>query len=212
MGLINPPMSCPGVPAIFGLRQGAQLVRIHSDTLGPLEFNPNPATDPLKGGRFDSLAPNESFLYAGETYGVAVAEMLLRDVGTTPSPVILPAAKLRGRRISFLKTTVDLSLVDMTTTAALNQLGPGLLLISTEAFEYEQTRKWGERIRQWLPDVAGFVWPSRRLREQHALVLFDYGGRLPVNALRLTSTQRLDAPLPRGWIRSFLLKHNLTVT
>ena len=212
MSLIDPPASCSGTPAIFTLRSGKQLVRVHSNSFGPLDFNPNPATDPLKGGRFDSLAAGEPFFYAGETYEIALAEALLKDVGTTPPPVIIPAAKLQGRRISFLETTVSLSLVDMTTTEALDQMGAGLLLVYTEAFEYGQTRKWGERIREWLPNVAGFVWPSRRLREQHAVVLFDYGGRLPANALRLVSTQRLDAPVPRGWVRSFLLKHNITVT
>ena len=49
------------------LNAGTVWWRMHSDAFDPTTFNPTSATNPFRGGRFDSSDGSYSYLYAGES-------------------------------------------------------------------------------------------------------------------------------------------------
>jgi hypothetical protein len=110
-----PPPRYDGQPSQFILSAGTRLTRVHSHRFAVTDFNSNLAQSSLQGGRFDATPEDPyGFFYAAEDDMTAVSEALLRDLFIDDRGArLLPRAALRARKISWLTTTIDLTLVDL---------------------------------------------------------------------------------------------------
>jgi hypothetical protein len=177
----EPPDRCPGTPIVERLPPSWPLYRVHSDHFLSTAFNPTPANNPYRGGRFDSVDGSYAYLYAGEDENVAIAETLLRELPSDGPARFVPFAKLKGKLLSHLRTTVELTLTNLH-GSGLRQVGQDDgWLTSCDASEYAMTRWWAKAIRSWAPDTSGFVWRSFRDDDRLAYILFD--DRTPPGAL-----------------------------
>ncbi|MBI5478184.1 MAG: RES family NAD+ phosphorylase [Deltaproteobacteria bacterium] len=200
----DPPGACPGTPVCETLGMGTSVIRIHLNAYAANEFNPTPATSPVKGGRFDHTSPGEAFLYAGETLETAVAEALLRDLPPQPAPRVIPFAQVQGRSVSRLRTRRNLELLSLH-GRGLSQLGQDSWLTSCDACDYPITRRWATAIRRWAPGAAGFVWRSRRLQDELAYVF--YSTRVGPKGFEVKATRRADQGAGLDEIRQILAAH-----
>lgn len=171
------PSDCPGTPRIDTLKKGEYLYRIHLANYEGNQFNPNPTTNHLKGGRFDTTELGTAFFYAGEDLETAVAEVLMRDLPADISNRIVPFGKVKNRRISKLMLERDLEIVSLF-NGGLFELGLDPYFTKCDAYEYEHTREWGKMIRIWAEDkhkfkAAGFKWRSRRHEGKFSFVLYS---------------------------------------
>jgi hypothetical protein len=204
-----PPVACPGHPVRHQLAAGSVLYRMHSATFGPAEFNPTIANHPLKGGRFDSNDGRYAYLYAGDSWHVAIAETLVRDLPPGPSPPrIIQFSRVKERKLSEVRLERSLELVNLF-GAHLGHVGQDPWLTKCGAAEYSLTREWANAIRRWVPTAHGFVWRSFRDEDRYAYVLF--GDRVPAGAL--TGTVKMDADSGAGLllVRAVLQQHNVTL-
>ena len=169
-----PPERYEGAPRRFLLRAGTRLTRIHSAAFGVSEFNPTVARTDLQGGRFDATPADEyAFLYAAEDDTTAVSETLLGDLPIDERGArLLPAARLAGLRISWLRTTRDLELVNLRSGRDLAAVGQDTWLTTTPAAEYAMTRRWASAIRSWARWAGGLTWRSNREPDGYAHVFF----------------------------------------
>lgn len=159
----------------------SRLERIHSSSFGGVQFNPT-VPQPGRGGRFDTIDGDYSFLYAGEGVATAVEEVLLRDIPQVVGQARqLPRAQLENRKLSDLSTACDLPLVDLRTRGGLGAVGQDQWLVRCGSAEYPCTREWARAIRSWDDEAAGFVWKSRCETGTDAYVFF--GDRLEADAL-----------------------------
>jgi len=92
--------------------------RIHATTRGAADLNPTPSPRVRKGGRFDSLDGRYAYTYLGDNPAAAVAETLCRTLPVDQSPRLIPRAQIIGRVLSELRTTRDISVVDLTGTGS----------------------------------------------------------------------------------------------
>ena len=129
------------------------------------------------GGRFDAtLGDAYPFLYAADDDATAVSEMLLRDIPSDErGDRFLPAARLRGLKIGWIRVTRELELVSLRSGADLAAVGQDTWLTTTA--EYAVTRQWASAIREWAPWAQGLTWRSRREPDGFAYLLF--GDRCP---------------------------------
>lgn len=186
------------------------LVRVHSVSFGPAEFNPNTSPTAEAGGRFDSLGGEYSHLYAGEDDDVAIAEALLRHVPfPSDGPRQLPRRALENLVLSRLRTSRELWVVSLR-GADLGHINQDVWLTKCEAADYVETRQWAVAIRTWAPDASGFVWWSRRDEDHLAYVLF--GDRTPRECLALEGdVLTIDGGPGLVLVRRSLLRHNVVV-
>jgi hypothetical protein len=167
-----PPSVCPGKPVIDTLPAGTSLYRVHSRAFGSTVFNPTKAADPHKGGRFDSNDGSYAYLYAGQDFSTAIAEVLIRDLPSGPVPPrVIPRAQLRDRMLSELRVEEPLSLVSLR-GADLGHVGQDAWLTKCSALYYSETREWAKAIRGWAAGAQGMVWRSCRDEDRFAYVLF----------------------------------------
>lgn len=194
MANVMPPRAYSGVPALTSLPAGTVLFRIHPAGRPADAFNPAPSHRYYGGGRFDATADDRyPYLYAGESAGVAIAEALLRDLPFDETGVLqLPLARVRGRRISAVRTAAELTLVSLRSAADLAAVSQDPWLTTCGPASYAQSRHWAHWIRQQAPAAAGYAWMSRREPAQQAFVLF--GDRVPPGAI----TAADDPGLPPG--------------
>lgn len=194
-----PPRDYIERPELDRLPMGTILYRVHKKDFSADSFNPIPSHRYYGGGRFDSTADDAySYLYAGQTIGVAVAETLLRDLVFDDSgSYVLPPKVYEGRRISAVRTTSDLELVSMRTRPQLSSVAQSPWITNCEPRDYAQTRHWGHWIRSKAPTAAGYVWNSRQEPSSSAYVLF--GDRFVGNMVE----NILDADLPAGAAADF---------
>lgn len=179
----KPPATLQTAPALVTVPTGTVLFRVHQASFPADSFNPGPSHRYYGGGRFDSTADdNYGYLYAGEQVATAVAETLLRDLPVEDSGTrVLPRVRVRGRKISAIATTTDVSLVNMTSAVGLASVAQDPWLTWADPRDYAQTRHWGHWIRSQVPTAQGYVWPSRREPPTRAFVLFE--DRLPAGAI-----------------------------
>ncbi|MDE0116747.1 MAG: RES family NAD+ phosphorylase [bacterium] len=189
----HPPPRYQGTPHRYLLREGTTLTRIHGSLFGAGEFNPTVASSPFGGGRFDSTPGDEyGCLYASEDDATAVCETLLRDLPADDyGSRILPDTRLRGLRMSRLRTTYHLELVALRTGKDLAAIGQDTWLTAAPASKYAATRQWATAIRTWSPWAAGLTWRSHREPEGFAYVFF--GDRCPNGCFE---EEDRDLPLP----------------
>lgn len=167
-----PPKAPPGDPQIVTVARGTLLYRIHDVRYDSTAFNPTVPAGRFSGGRFDSIRPDEPFLYVSASVEAAVCEVLLRQVPTSATLRRVPRAGLRGKRLATLRAKADLQAVSLR-GAGLSALGQDAWLTSCEAHEYESTRRWSDAIRGWAPDADGFEWRSRRNQELMSYIFFE---------------------------------------
>jgi hypothetical protein len=159
------------------------LFRVHPKQYDAHVFNPMPSHRYYGGGRFDATDDDAySFLYAGQSVDVAIAETLLRDL--VPNDVgvrQLPRPKVAGRRISSIEVAVDLDVVSLRSAEDLGAVAQDTWLTMSDPRDYAQSRHWGHWIRTVAPAASGYVWKSKRDPVLDAYVLF--GDRTPASAL-----------------------------
>ncbi|WEO94404.1 RES family NAD+ phosphorylase [Streptomyces sp. FXJ1.172] len=163
----------PMTPVCHILPAGTVLWRCHEARYAAGEFNPNVAHEFFKGSRFDPTGQDPyPYLYAALDPVTALSEVLLRSVEFGDAGVrLIPWAQASRYVLSALRTTADLSLVDLTTAEALAAVWQDDWLIDTE--EYAGTRYWVRVIRERCPKVQGLWWTSKRCRPRRALQLFQ---------------------------------------
>lgn len=156
------PTSSSGVPLTEDLPVGKILWRIHRSRFHSTEFNQQPVTNPYAGGRFDSVAGDYSYLYAGDSVHGAVVETLLRDIplANAGEPRVLPGVALKGRLLSRVVVARPIKLVSLH-GPGLSMIGQDGWLTNCDAMDYVFTRTWAQAIRGWVPNAAGFAWRSR---------------------------------------------------
>ena len=184
------------------------LTRLHSAQFGVTDFNPTVARGVFAGGRFDATPEDEyAFLYAAGDDATAVSEALLRDIPIDERGArLLPASRLSGLRIGWLRTTRALQLVSLRSGADLAAVGQDPWLTTASADEYEMTRRWAAAIRGWAPWAQGLTWRSRREPEGFAYILF--GDRCPdaclEEAVRGTPLQLTERNIESGFGRLYV--------
>lgn len=204
MANAQPPAAYAGTPALTLLPAGTVLLRVHQTAFPPASFNPSRSHRYYGGGRFDSTDDDRyPYLYAGESVGVAIAETLLRDLPFDSTGIRqLPLAKIRGRRISAVRTTADLEIVSLRSAADLGAVAQDPWLTTCDPRDYAQSRHWGHWIRSHAPAAAGYVWMSRREPTQRAFVLFGdrgaAGAIMAVTDPRVPPGDEADFDTPGG--------------
>ena len=108
-------------------------------------------------------------------------------VGPTP-----PRSSFAGRRISAIRTTIDLDLVTLRTGADLDAVAQDSWLTTCPPPQYPQSRYWAHWIRGHAPGAAGYVWLSLREPGTSSYVLLE--DRAPTRAVVDTS----DPAVPSG--------------
>ncbi|WP_251095555.1 RES family NAD+ phosphorylase [Streptomyces sp. Caat 7-52] len=173
MGRQIPPEGVPMNPVRHRLPAGTVLWRCHEEQYTAAEFNPNVAHEFFKGSRFDPTAKDPyPYLYAALDPVTALSEVLLRSVEFGADGVRqVPWAQASRYALSAVRTTAELSLVDLTTAEGLAAVWQDDWLIDTE--EYAGTRYWVRVIRERCDDAQGLWWTSKRCRPRAALQLFQ---------------------------------------
>jgi hypothetical protein len=206
----TPPPACPGKPHEETLAAGTVLYRLHSANFGPIAFNPTKSDDPLKGGRFDSHEGTYSYLYAGSSYAIAIAETLARDVPPGPIPPrLIPRAAVTARQLSKIVVQSGLRLVRLHGGPALGQVGQDSWLTKSPAVDYALTRLWAKAIRGWAAWAHGFVWRANRDENGFAYILF--GDRAPSGSIAGTIEHSADTGTGLILVRSVLSAHNVVL-
>ncbi|ACY96986.1 RES family NAD+ phosphorylase [Thermomonospora curvata] len=205
---------CP-TPYLYTLPAGSRLWRVHKKERKPTDFNPRPARIKREGGRFDgTTADPYPYYYAALDADVALVETFLRDLPFThEGNRLIVQKKVRGRRISAVETTMDLSLVDLLSGEALAAVAQDTWLIHALPEHYHLTRQWASWIREHAPQAQGMIWPSKREGAQPALVLFGDEGRCPPDALRVVPDAGADFDDPAGfaWLNERLAPYRAHV-
>ncbi|MFJ7208057.1 RES family NAD+ phosphorylase [Streptomyces sp. NPDC098789] len=191
-----PPTGLPMEPLTRTLPAGTRLWRLHLDRYEAAEFNPKLAHEFFRGSRFDATEKDPyPYLYAALDPVTALSEVLLRSIEFDDATGIrlVPWAQASRYRLSVLRTTAELSLVDLTTAEGLAAVWQDTWLVDCEEEDYAKTRYWARLIREHSARADGLLWQSKRCRPRAALQLFGdrcAGGPLltePDAALRLAS-------------------------
>lgn len=147
-----------------------------------MQFNPTVPRDDLRGGRFDAIGDDPyPFLYAAEDDATAVSEVLLRDVPSDEHGArLLPQASLSPLSIGWLRTMLDMELVNLRSGRDLAAVGQDSWLATCPAADYAGTRLWASAIRRWAPWARGLTWRSHREPDGFAYIFF--GDRCPLGS------------------------------
>ncbi|MEV8624444.1 RES family NAD+ phosphorylase [Streptomyces sp. NPDC051079] len=192
-----PPSGARMRPVVHELTAGTRLWRLHLHRYGGQEFNPRLAHEFFRGSRFDGTEQDPyASLYAALDPVTALSEVLLRsvDFDDATGTRLVPWAQASRYRLSVLRTTEDLTLVDLTTAEGLAGVWQDSWLVDCEEPDYPKTRYWARLIRRHCPEPAGLLWQSKRCRPRPALQLF--GDRCEEKRLRAEpeAALRLDDP------------------
>ncbi|WP_086791985.1 RES family NAD+ phosphorylase [Streptomyces thermovulgaris] len=196
MALQVPPDGVPMEPILTVFPAGTLIWRLHSNRYGPTEFNSRLAHGYFKGNRFDAMEPDGyPYLYAALEPVAALAEVFLRsrEFESRTAIRMIPWAQASRYRLSAVRTTVDLALVDLTTAEGLAAVWQDEWLVDCEEREYDKTRYWVQLIRKHSTAAQGLYWTSKRCRPRRALQFF--GDRCGPEPLARTPEEvyRLDS-------------------
>lgn len=187
---------------------GTALWRVHSTRFPAAVFNPTPATNPLRGGRFDTIDGKYGCLYAAKAREAAVAEVLVRDIPVDGKARVLPRVMLRDRLLTRIAVKTSLLVVSLH-GPDLGHVGQDSWLTKCEKAEYALTRAWGAALRKWAPDAAGFVWRSKRDEDWLAYVFFEDRLPSPQAIVKVGRSLHLDSPRGFEFVRKILARHNV---
>ena len=190
-GYSPPPADLPGHPVELLLKAGTPLWRVHAAAFTGVEFKPVAPKSGYEGGRFDALLDGDPYLYAGDTASCAIAELWDRNLGPSNSGRFIPRATLVGRALSEIKTTVDLTLIDVSYPSA-SQFGQTVWFTMCDAHEYGLTRVWTEWLRRKAAPHAGFRWRSRRDLDRYSYVFYEKQVPAGPSVFTLTSTTSVE--------------------
>ena len=167
----------------MALKAGTRLWRVHQATLRPEQFSPIAAESPWAGGRFDATSTDPfTYLYAGLLQETALCEALLHGLAFEHGSRHLMRTSVRGRMLSCLVTTIDLTLLSLAAATDLASICQhDSWLVDAEGLDYAGTRDWASWLRKHVADAQGFIWCSRRNLPERSLVLF--GDRCPSGAI-----------------------------
>ncbi|GAB2719701.1 RES family NAD+ phosphorylase [Kitasatospora kifunensis] len=184
-------------PHLETLAAGTELWRCHQTRFPGAQFSPVTADLHFGGSRFDGTALDPyPYLYAAAEQTTALAEVLLRSMpfDTATGTRLIPHARVAGRSLTALRTTVDLVLIRLVSEEDLAAVCQDSWLLETEGIGYAQTRRWAGELRARVPQAQGLLWQSRRHRPRPALVLF--GDRCGVEPVKTDpgNSFRLDTP------------------
>jgi len=124
------------------------------------------------GGRFDSLDGSYAYLYVGDSPGAAVAETLCRNLPVDQSPRLIPQVKIARRKLSELRTTRIVQVVDLTGTGA-SRINAGAWLSKCDPSGHLHTRRWVAAILAANPDTDGVQYHPRHDENALAWMLAD---------------------------------------
>lgn len=192
-----PPTGVAMEPMTHEVPAGTLLWRLHLHRYDAGEFNPRLAHEFFRGSRFDATEKDPyPYLYAALDPVTAICEVLLRSVefDDTTGIRLVPWAQASRYRLSALRTTRSIELVDLTTAEGLAAVWQDTWLVDCEEDEYPKTRYWARLIRQHCAGADGLLWQSKRYRPRTALQLF--GDRCEPGPLvdEPGRTLRLDDP------------------
>ncbi|GGW73905.1 RES family NAD+ phosphorylase [Streptomyces griseoloalbus] len=201
MALQAPPEGVAMDPVRTVLPAGSLIWRCHGHRYGAAQFNPRPAHEFFKGSRFDATERDPyPYLYAALDPVAALAEVFLRSVefDSGSGVRLIPWAQASRYRLSALRTTEDITLLDLTTAEGLASVWQDEWLIDCEEREYDKTRYWVQVMRQHCADAQGLRWTSKRCRPRAAVQFFGDRGapcpadQAPEESWRLDSREGLE--------------------
>jgi hypothetical protein len=211
-----PPARFTGSPHRWTLPGGSTLSRVHQDRFASTSFNSVSSDVLFGGGRFDATdRDSHGFLYAALKDGAALAETLMREIPSDDRGYrFLRKPLWRGRELSRLSTTSNLSLVALRTGEELGAIGQDGWLTSCDADEYPQTREWSRWLRLQASDAHGATWLSKRDPGEIVMVLWE--DRCPPDALvpaagPLPGRTRFDNLDGFDWLRDALARYRVTI-
>lgn len=212
-----PPPDFTGTPPLTTLVAGTVLSRVHDASYPGTSFNPVASHPLFGGGRFDATPTDPyTYLYAAESDDAAVAEALLRDVDANDrGSRFLPKKYWRGRALSRLILTEDLTLITLRTGKQLGAIGQDTWLTTCDSDDYPQTRAWAHWLRAEAPGAQGIVWKSKREPAADALVLF--GDRCapglvsPAPGPLAPLACDFRTPVGFDWLRSTLSQYRVSI-
>lgn len=183
-----PPEGVTMEPVLTGLPAGSLIWRCHSARYGVGQFNTRQAHQHFKGSRFDSTENDPyPYLYAALDPVTALAEVLLRSVEFGDGTAVrqIPWAQASRYLLSAVRTTSDISLVDITSAEGLAAVWQDEWLVTS--LEYPQTRYWVRLIREHSKKAQGLCWTSKRCMPRRALQFF--GDRCGADLLEARSEE-----------------------
>ncbi|HEV2347318.1 MAG TPA: RES family NAD+ phosphorylase [Actinocrinis sp.] len=208
-----PPENYRGTPSRVDLRAGTELWRVHSRDYHPCAFNPRLADTHFGGGRFDGTKDDPyAYMYAAFDRVTAVAESFLRSLPADDRGYrTLLRATVNHRRLACLRTTADLALITLETTADLGAVGQDEWLVQTEARDYAFTRRWAHWLREQAPWAQGIIWRSKREIGARSLILFH--DRCPYPGVELCRSPGFDLDDAAGakWLNDVLADYRVTI-
>jgi hypothetical protein len=174
----KPPAHFGRSPNRYVLRHDTELWRVHRRPHGAWQFKGEPADVLWGGARFDATdADKYPYLYAGLSPAAALGETLLRDVAPNESgDRVILNKEAAGRAISMVTLTRDLNLVSLIDAESLGVIGQDRWLVDCSGHDYAFTRDWAHWVRRQAPWSHGFIWDSKRMPGEFAIVVF--GDRL----------------------------------
>ncbi|MDQ1025495.1 hypothetical protein QF035_003077 [Streptomyces umbrinus] len=179
-----PPEGTRMEPLVRVLPVGTELYRCHRETRPPDSFNPSRQHAFFDGDRFGATEQDPfPYLYAALDPVTALSEVLLRSVRFDGpwAQRRIPRALASKYRLSVLRTTTDLALVDLMSAEGLAAVWQDSWLVDAERDDYAKTRYWVRLIREHAPGIQGLLWQSKRHRPREALQLFgDRCGTCPL--------------------------------
>lgn len=161
-------------PSLVTWEAGEVFARVYDLKHAATTFNPG--TSNTVAGRFhffqDTGHRRVSVLYGAEGEDAAISETLFHDVPVGRGRAFVPARRLEGKALGWVRSRRNLRLVEL--------LGHGLRrlglrpknLTDTDSSEYRRTVEWACAVHHALPDVDGLLWMSRQFNAGRALVLF----------------------------------------
>lgn len=147
----------------------AKLIRVSSHASGEPYFGKT------GGNRFDAPGCSTSSAefaacYLGYSLPVAIAESILHDEMPVNGKFEIANTTLTGKLVYTFKTGSNLRLLQLT-GATLKKLGGTANL--SGSINYAITQQWALAIHQNPQNLDGFIYMSRHLNTEKAVILFD---------------------------------------
>ncbi|GAA2806632.1 RES family NAD+ phosphorylase [Saccharopolyspora taberi] len=207
---LAPPPKYADSPVRHVLPAGTELFRVHLTKFDATSFRPDPSDEHFGGGRFDGTErdPYPTY-YAAPHSSTALMEYLGRDLRVLSNGLRTAGyAKVKGRQLSAVRTTRELTLVSLLSGPDLAAVAQDEWLIQSE--DYGKTRRWSNWIRQQAEWAHGLVWPSKRDVGKPALVLF--GDRCGPEVLEVSRQIDLSTPVGTRHVNVLLSAYRVQVT